>query len=247
MLRFFRAIRKKLIEKDKVRKYLLYAIGEIILVVIGILIALQVNSWNEDRKKLILRKNYSRALLSDFKSDTLRIQQHLNRVYVDSNRIADIEVRLQADEATYDTIAHIFRYEFKPLISSFSVDNTNLNSLITTGDIGLYPDSIRTELTTLARLQAQSLQNNASSLDKYLTVINETTLEFPLDNYFVDMHPKFRDDIWNSADTLKMAGAIDRVLDWKQVYNMNEIRFFSLLLRETTSAIHTLNQLEDLK
>ncbi len=50
MLKFFRTIRKKLIEEENVRKYLLYAIGEIILVVIGILIALQINNWN-DRKQ----------------------------------------------------------------------------------------------------------------------------------------------------------------------------------------------------
>lgn len=50
MLKFFRTIRKKMIEEDNVRKYLLYAIGEILLVVIGILIALQVNNWNENRK-----------------------------------------------------------------------------------------------------------------------------------------------------------------------------------------------------
>lgn len=47
MLRFFRQLRKSLIEKKKVRTYLLYASGEILLVVIGILIALQVNNWNE--------------------------------------------------------------------------------------------------------------------------------------------------------------------------------------------------------
>jgi hypothetical protein len=53
MLRLFRDIRRRLIMPDTVRRYLLYAIGEIFLVVIGILIALQVNNWNEakiDRK-----------------------------------------------------------------------------------------------------------------------------------------------------------------------------------------------------
>lgn len=49
MLRLFRRIRKKLIEQSKVRSYFLYAVGEILLVVIGILIALQVNNWNDDR------------------------------------------------------------------------------------------------------------------------------------------------------------------------------------------------------
>jgi len=49
MLRFFRQIRKTLMEQNKVRTYLLYAVGEIALVMIGILLALQVNNWNEER------------------------------------------------------------------------------------------------------------------------------------------------------------------------------------------------------
>ena len=50
MIKFFRHIRKDLMEKNKTGKYLKYAIGEIVLVVIGILIALQINNWNENRK-----------------------------------------------------------------------------------------------------------------------------------------------------------------------------------------------------
>jgi len=50
MIKFFRKIRCDLIEKNKTRKYLKYAIGEIVLVVIGILIALQINNWNENQK-----------------------------------------------------------------------------------------------------------------------------------------------------------------------------------------------------
>ena len=49
MINFFRRIRKNLLSENKVSKYLLYALGEILLVVVGILIALQVNNWNEDR------------------------------------------------------------------------------------------------------------------------------------------------------------------------------------------------------
>ena len=49
MLHFFRKIRRDLLDNDKFLRYLKYGIGEIILVVIGILIALQVNNWNEER------------------------------------------------------------------------------------------------------------------------------------------------------------------------------------------------------
>lgn len=59
MIRFFRQIRQRLLQENSFSKYLLYALGEIILVVIGILIALQVNNWNEDRKV----KNRERQVL----------------------------------------------------------------------------------------------------------------------------------------------------------------------------------------
>lgn len=51
MLRFFRSIRKRLLNTGKFRSYLIYALGEILLVMIGILLALQVNNWNEGQKR----------------------------------------------------------------------------------------------------------------------------------------------------------------------------------------------------
>jgi len=53
MIKFFKKIRYDLMEKNKTGKYIMYAIGEIILVVIGILIALQINNMNEERKELV--------------------------------------------------------------------------------------------------------------------------------------------------------------------------------------------------
>lgn len=70
MLSFFRKIRKKLLETSQTFKYIKYAIGEIILVVIGILIALQINNWNEKRKEKLVETNYLERLLSDIKKDT---------------------------------------------------------------------------------------------------------------------------------------------------------------------------------
>lgn len=66
MLKFFRQIRQQLIHQGNSRKYLLYAIGEIALVMIGILLALQVNNWNEQRKKLSAEKTIIKAIHSDF-------------------------------------------------------------------------------------------------------------------------------------------------------------------------------------
>jgi hypothetical protein len=81
MLKFFRKIRQKLIQKNKMGKYLKYAIGEIILVVIGILIALQINNWNEERKNNKIETNFISRLLEDIEEEEVFIQ-----TYVDYNQ-----------------------------------------------------------------------------------------------------------------------------------------------------------------
>lgn len=60
-------------EQNKVRTYILYAIGEILLVVIGILIALQVNNWNEDRKDARLEQTYYSNLIRDLNNQLIEI------------------------------------------------------------------------------------------------------------------------------------------------------------------------------
>ncbi|MFD0842092.1 DUF6090 family protein [Flaviramulus multivorans] len=67
MIKFFRKIRQGLLSKNKFSKYLLYAIGEIILVVIGILIALSINNWNEERKAAEYTKLLFKNTLEELK------------------------------------------------------------------------------------------------------------------------------------------------------------------------------------
>lgn len=69
MLKFFRRIRESLFVDGGAKRYFFYAIGEIILVVIGILIALQINNWNEYRKDRILEKEYLSRLKEDLTFD----------------------------------------------------------------------------------------------------------------------------------------------------------------------------------
>lgn len=65
MIKFFRKIRQRTITENRFSKYLLYAIGEIVLVVVGILIALQINTWNENR----INNNKETAIVSDLNQE----------------------------------------------------------------------------------------------------------------------------------------------------------------------------------
>ncbi len=74
MIKFFRRIRQRLLRKSNFSKYLLYAIGEIILVVIGILIALQINNWNEAIKNAKTEQEFYKEILSDLEKDNIKLE-----------------------------------------------------------------------------------------------------------------------------------------------------------------------------
>lgn len=80
MIKFFRKIRLNLVDTGKRSKYFKYAIGEIVLVVIGILIALQINNWNEDRKSVIQEALYLKRLLAENNEDITTFNAEINRI-----------------------------------------------------------------------------------------------------------------------------------------------------------------------
>jgi len=69
MIRVFRKLRADLVHEGKTRSYLLYALGEILLVIVGIVIALQVNNWNEERLEQRQVRRYAHALINDLERD----------------------------------------------------------------------------------------------------------------------------------------------------------------------------------
>lgn len=82
MIKLFRNIRKKLADENKFWAYWRYAIGEIVLVVIGILIALQINNWNEKRKatlqEITILKNIQEEILLDTLDINWNIEKHMD-------------------------------------------------------------------------------------------------------------------------------------------------------------------------
>ena len=76
MIKFFRKIRQNLLSEGKTGKYLKYAFGEIILVVFGILIALQINNWNEERKDRIKEQVILKQLQEDYQANLSRITSY---------------------------------------------------------------------------------------------------------------------------------------------------------------------------
>ena len=75
MIKLFRRIRQRLLTENRFSKYLLYAVGEIVLVVIGILIALQVNNWNNSNRQKLIEREILSGIREDIVNDTTDISR----------------------------------------------------------------------------------------------------------------------------------------------------------------------------
>lgn len=146
MINFFRKIRKKLAADNKPLKYLRYAIGEIVLVVIGILIALQINAWSQFRNDRILEKK----ILKDLREELLKNQDKVNEAMVRKEALyrplADYIDRMAEDQVAYDDFIEIHRKDFFSgrIYPSFGV----INSFISSGDVNLVSnDSLKYLIT----------------------------------------------------------------------------------------------------
>ena len=144
MIKFFRRIRQNLIAENKTSKYFKYAIGEIILVVIGILIALQINNWNENRKdrakeQIILREIHSvfNKNLNDFYPVKQKQIKTYERGEVVLRNIKKMHIPASRDSVYKNASSMFGGYPYHP-------SNGSVESLISSGEINLIiNDSLR--------------------------------------------------------------------------------------------------------
>ncbi len=152
MIQFFKKIRQGLISENKFSKYLLYAIGEIILVVVGIFIALQLNLWSENRKLDDVRQGYYQQVLDDLNKDTLYIEETI--ATLDSFRL-DYTKYLETFKSPNLNPNQAFKNLFNLELSSrlIKFNSSAIETLESTGDIKLLAPHIRNKLADLKRDQ----------------------------------------------------------------------------------------------
>jgi len=125
-------------EEGKTGKYLKYANGEIILVVIGILIALKINNWNEQNKGQGVANSYIKSLQADLENDLKAFENLIGCFEMELAKNLALAKRLSSPTANTDTIKKIARYEFLPYFNPTNELNMNtFNALIATGHIDL--------------------------------------------------------------------------------------------------------------
>jgi hypothetical protein len=110
MIPFFRTLRQRLLTENKLSKYLLYAIGEIVLVVIGILIALQINNWNEWRKERVKEREVLYELKENLERNVSDLQGVLERARRFNNSRNIVFSALENKSPYNDSLAEHFLF-----------------------------------------------------------------------------------------------------------------------------------------
>jgi hypothetical protein len=127
-------------ETGKTTRYLTYAIGEIILVVIGILIALQVSNLNKQNEDSKLEKRYVSELILDLQKDSIFISSARQRSYQQmesKNKLIDY---FEGQQITEDSLVAYFSPQWKP-VPKFNPITTTLDEMKSTGDIKVIQNS----------------------------------------------------------------------------------------------------------
>ncbi len=137
MIKFFRRIRQQLLADNKTGKYLKYAIGEIVLVMIGILLALQVNNWNQNANEQYKIKEYAVSLIQDLESDIKMIRgihQQNEEIVVRIDSLSTYSRNRKIEDFSNLTLLYFtLNKPHRPYVWN----RTTITELINSGNLGL--------------------------------------------------------------------------------------------------------------
>lgn len=185
MIKLFNKIRKQLLDENKTGRYLKYAIGEIILVMIGILLALQVNSWNNNRELKREELKVMRSLHQEFSENLIRFDEIYKRQEYRKKSIETL-ISVNHKELSLDSLSTIVlgvsqQWTFDPFQGIY-------NSAINSGKIELISnDSLKKKISSFQDLLIDYKEEEIGTRD--MTANNY--YPFVIDNLKMDFNVNF--------------------------------------------------------
>ena len=138
MIKFFRKIRQQLLTDNRFSKYLLYASGEIVLVVIGILIALQINNYNQKGKDINKEQFYLNALFEELKQDTASYNKEIGGLqFMEDAARYVLTVLDDPSKQVKDTLALLNNFKFMIAFDQQLPEPVIWQELQSTGNLAL--------------------------------------------------------------------------------------------------------------
>ncbi len=238
MTRIFKNIRLKLAAENKVMAYLRYAIGEILLVVIGILIALQINNWNENQKLNRSRQEYYRQLLIDLNKDKESANNFLESFKKEREEYNNY---LKLYEKKDLTPSEVYNKLLKlNLASVFMKFNSNtIESIRSSGELILFPLEIRNKLLDLEVLQDNILErakhedNHKADVIRSMSMIRgASTLDSRLKN-----QPQLKAFLKFNDNLPQIILGLDATQRWKDFSETESIMSLTKMIKDINAII----------
>jgi len=224
MIKFFRKIRQKMLTENKFSKYLLYAIGEIFLVVIGILIALQINNWNQNRVNKNEEKYITAKLHKDFKENKKQLEVYVANFKNEMN--ANLELMKLIGESKEVLLKHnldsLFYEAFGASELAFA-DNT-IKNIMQSGQLNLLRNEDITlllykwnELSEIRKIRINKLDDwsNDKFIPYLLTKISFKEMD-ALSNYEWTGKSKIKPDYHPLFQEIEFENFLDNYLWYHQ-------------------------------
>ena len=201
-----------MIKENKVSKYFLYAIGEIVLVVIGILIALSINNWNENRKN----NNKETAILLNLKTEFETNKEDLIETIGRNSEKYNLVKKILSftgqpnDSLTKETSDEMIYNMFTG--HSADISTGFINDLLNSGNIYLIKsDSLRNQLTNWEK---ELIDYKIESEDDFKAFYNTIFIPFMMKNYSYEIRAR------NQLTGLKFNSTFTD--DYKSIYKLRE-------------------------
>jgi len=206
MIKFFRKIKHKLLSENKFSKYLIYAIGEVILVVIGILIALQVNNLNEQHKSD--KKKYLTSMRSELLTNLELVKTEVGGLdkSINGQRKLISIINSEKDNINDIQLSKILALSFSNVFELKYQDGTFKELLYSGGLILINNDSIRKEITSWEgrmidiRKQEKGVYDAREKITDFM--INNGVFKIMMDDVGASSHYQIRKSIKRTDNKL---------------------------------------------
>ena len=177
MLKFFRRIRQRLMAENKLGKYLLYAVGEIVLVVIGILIALEVNNRNTQSVMDERRDQYYQSMIASFEVDLQEIDDYLR--FIDNNTAIIDSYLNTVKNANSFKEAVASTKDIQVFTKDVDLNKSIWTTMVNSGDVNLLHEDIRQELLALWNSFDDYYEGDYANKEHYWDIIENAVFQTP--------------------------------------------------------------------
>ena len=251
MIKFFRQIRQNLLMENppaksagKTSRYLKYALGEIILVVIGILIALQVNNLNDQRKTNNQKKLLVASVITDLKMDTTMLGLSLKMLEEDTAQNLGFTQRMSNSHTTLDTLIQIARFEFDPRLQvSFTFNDHTFQSLMSTGNLNIMDRWVQEDLLTLNEIHKTYISRTNLNASAYVDQVIAYARKYPLSDYGnISPHSPLAEAIWKRAEYEELGVSFNALLGIRNVTNLYAIDQIKTIRQKTKEILQRFSE-----